>query len=71
MLQVNEPTLEQLSLAWTYTLQSEGIAGAHSDDLIKLKAMRDSKFTWFGKRENDLRIALDKYLSYHFNQRNQ
>jgi len=60
-----EPTLEQISQAWTETIECEGIAGAFSERLVALKKLRDAKYTWYGKDENDKRIALDNYLQYY------
>jgi hypothetical protein len=64
-----EPSIEELHVAWTDAIASEEIPGAASETLLILKELRNRKYTWFGKRECELRIVLNKYISYRENQR--
>lgn len=54
-----EPTAEEVEKAWDICIQMDCECGTFYD----LVEIRNKKFSWFGKRENDLRIAIDKYIS--------
>jgi hypothetical protein len=57
-----QPTIVGLHKAWSSCIDAEGIPGARSETRIELQRLRNMKTTWFGKKENDLRIYLDSYL---------
>lgn len=58
-----EPTADELQAAWTAAINAEGIPGAQAQAFQDLLAMRNRKWTWYGERENNLRFALDRYIS--------
>ena len=60
---MQQPTIQELQTAWTICIELEGIAGAQSQAKIDLRRIRDRKHTWVGKQENELRFAIDRYLS--------
>lgn len=55
-----EPSLDELKLALE-TAKASSISQA----IKSLRDMRDQKYTWFGREENDLRIEIDKFLRDH------
>lgn len=57
----NQPSIDELTMAWTRAIESEGIGGAGSEYKLELRRLRDLRTTWFGD-ENKLRYALDNYL---------
>ena len=59
---MNEPTNEELSVAWTRAICLDGIAGAGVEALVALQNLRNRRSTWFGEDENRLRVCLDNYL---------
>lgn len=64
VLGINEPTSDELSRLWTAAIECEGIGGSSMETLYELYEARIKKFTWVGKRECDLRVALDRYLEH-------
>jgi len=54
-----EPTAEQVEREWDICIQMDGECGT----FYNLVDIRQKKFTWLGKKENDLRIAIDKYIA--------
>lgn len=58
-----EPTYDDLVRAWGAASECAGVGGSGAETLGELRRLRDLKTTWFGKEENDLRFALDRYLS--------
>lgn len=57
-----QSTIDDLQQAWTRAIEAESIPGARSEYMYELQRLRDSKTTWVGKEENELRFALDRYL---------
>lgn len=58
-----QPSNDELQTAWTDCIHAQGIPGAFGDAVQRLRALREQRTTWFGVKENELRVALDKYLS--------
>ena len=57
-----QPTADEIRIAFGIAIELEGIAGAQSQAKVDLKRIRDRKTTWVGVDENRLRFAVDKYL---------
>jgi hypothetical protein len=57
-----QPTIECLHKAWSSCIEAENIPGARSETRMELRRLRNIKTTWFGSKENELRVALDNYL---------
>ena len=59
----DQPTYDELQAAWTEAIHAHGIPGANAEAMQRLISLRNKKTTWLGKQENDLRYALDAYIS--------
>jgi hypothetical protein len=60
---VNEqPTNDQLQSAWTAAIHAQDIPGARTEALQELRSLREARTTWFGERENSLRVSIDLFL---------
>ena len=57
----NQPTDDELHAAWTACIHAEGIPGAQSEAMQRLRELRDRRTTWYAA-ENELRVALDNYI---------
>ncbi len=57
-----EPTFEELKEAFDNAIQCEGIAGAQAQSRLELQTLRNKKFMWYAKKENELRVAIDRLL---------
>lgn len=62
----SEPTIEELSVAWTRAISLRGIPGAGTEAIVALQQLRDRRCTWLGDYENRLRVCLDEYLGATF-----
>lgn len=58
-----QPTYDDLMRAWNDAIVCADMGGSRAEALGELRRLRDLKTTWFGERENELRFALDRYLS--------
>jgi hypothetical protein len=61
-IDVPQPHIDELVRAWNAAIECADIGGARSETLLELIRLRTAKTTWFGKYENDMRTAIDKYL---------
>ena len=57
-----QPSYDDLLRAWNEAIVCADIGGSRAETMQELIALRERKTTWFGKEENDLRLALDAYL---------
>jgi hypothetical protein len=58
----SQPSIQQLQDAWTAAIHAQDIPGARAQTLAELSRLRFERTTWFGERENSLRVSLDLYL---------
>ena len=65
MRTTDQPSIDALNVQWTCAIEVEGMPGIHSDACIELRKLRDARTTWMGARENELRRALDNYLTHY------
>jgi hypothetical protein len=58
----SQPSIQQLQDAWTAAIHAQDIPGARGETLAELSRLRFERTTWFGERENSLRVSIDLYL---------
>ena len=58
-----QPSTAELETALSNLASLQGVRGAQIEARQRLLELRQAKCTWVGKRENDLRFAIDKALS--------
>ena len=57
-----EPTIEQLKIAWNDVFHCYDFTPSRSEALEKLLDLRIKKTTWIGLKENELRFSIDLCL---------
>ena len=60
-----QPTIDDISSAWSRAIELQGIPGAFSDALSDLRGLRHKKSTWIGPDEHKIMFAVDAYLRHY------